>query len=112
MSLYVFVRLLGTMPMVSLKTADDAGPRSTRSSRNPTSAFVLDIRGRVDDLFAKLAEEPGRLVEADGMWQNRTFCVPRMLHRRGCWQRQSRQGRMRGCSTGRMFTVRHRHRPA
>jgi hypothetical protein len=84
MLLYVSARLLGTMPMASLKPAGDAGPRSTRSPRNPTSAFVLGIRGRVDDLVAKLAEEPARLVEADGMWQNRTFCVRRMFPRRGC----------------------------
>ena len=87
MLLCVSVRLLGTMPMTSLKTAADAGSWPARSPRedDPTPACMPGIRGRAVDLVARLAEEPARLVEPDSMWQNRTFGVRRTVHRHGCW---------------------------
>ncbi len=34
-------------------------------------------------------------VDVSSQAENRRFCARRLVHRHGCWQRQSRQGRVR-----------------
>jgi hypothetical protein len=55
---------LGTIPITSLATVGDAGPRPTRPGKMTRRPPRAGIRGRVVDLAARLAEEPAQLVGA------------------------------------------------